>query len=224
MTVVCHPQPPRRPTWGVKRPPRRLSPRGGLAAQRLLQLIPPRPVLGRSGRRSCAWGWIERCAQRRELRRDEPIVDPLSASLTLDQAGFVQHAQVVRDGRLGQRHRLDEITVACLTTRLRSDERQQPQACRIGQRFEHPRELLSVVVHQRRLQQGLTAHGAEGVQLGRPHMASLASASTNVDEAGLASILTSIDISGRLGASTSINILWRGGSHDQHRVRQRSPA
>lgn len=77
------------------------------------------------------------------------VVDPSSASFAGDEAGLVQHFEVVADSRLTNRDGLGEITDARLAVSMSGDQGHQPEAGGLGERFQDRRELGGGVGGQR---------------------------------------------------------------------------
>ena len=74
-----------------------------------------------------------------------PVVDPDAALLAVEQAGLVQHLEVVADRRLRQVERVLQVADAGLAVGVRGDQGQQPQPDRVGERLEQRRDPLGLV-------------------------------------------------------------------------------
>ena len=82
----------------------------------------------------------EQRAQVGERVAADAVVDPDAALLAVEQAGLVQHLEVVADRRLGQVEGVVEVADARLAAVVGGDQREQPQPDRVGERLEQRRD------------------------------------------------------------------------------------
>ena len=116
----------------------------------------------------------------------DPVEDPDATLGALQQAGLVQHLEVVADRGLGQVEGVVEVADAGLAVRVRGHQGEQPQPHRVGERLEQRGRPLGALPAQRLLGQGRAAgDGLDGreLQQGLRHT----------------SILTDVDVRGNLG-------------------------
>jgi hypothetical protein len=108
-----------------------------------------------SRRRLDAGGPAERQRELRHRLGDEPVVHPGAAlARDLDEPGLAQHPQVVRDGRLRQAERPDEVADADVLGACQPvDDR---HAARIGERLETVGQRAGSRPFQRRRSRGAT--------------------------------------------------------------------
>jgi hypothetical protein len=86
----------------------------------------------------------------------DSIPHPCSSSISIDKAGFVEHFEVVADGRLRFADRFDEVARADLA--FGRNQRQDPEPHWIAEGGERRRELLGVAFFQRRVENGRATH------------------------------------------------------------------
>ena len=105
-----------------------------------------------------------------QCRRDEPVVDPGSAALAVDDPRFPQHLKVMADGRLGQLERRAQIADADLAALMGPDQGNQPQADRVPEGPEYLRQPGGSGLADRLTDQGRGAplQGSAPAHSGRP--------------------------------------------------------
>src|SRR4051812_7963296 len=117
---------------------------------------------------------------------DRPVVDPGPTSFAVDESGFAEDLQVVRDGRPGHVELWRDVADAHFVAGRR-DDREQPQPHRVGKRLERRRTLGRLL--------GVEHRGGDG---------SAATTRGGRGECRLlfrhGSILTSIESRGKVGA------------------------
>ena len=99
-----------------------------------------------------------------------PVVDPDAALLAVQQAAFVQHLEVVADGRLGQVERAGQVAHAGLAAGVGGDQGHQPEPDRVGERLEQRRDLLGLLCGQRPLRQRRAARHQVGLPGGQEEL------------------------------------------------------
>jgi len=92
----------------------------------------------------------QRVDDRRDRVRNHPVVDPPAATFPLEQAGVMEHFQVMTDCRLGQPERLDRLAGAHVSTP--SDQREQLQTSGIRQRSQLSGQGCGLVMGERRFE------------------------------------------------------------------------
>ncbi len=100
-------------------------------------------VSRRSGDRSpAADGSGQRAAEEVQRFRDDPVVGETPALLSADQSGIGEDLQVMTHRRLGKAHGSGEIAHARLATRMRADDAEQTESCRVRQHPQSRRQPL----------------------------------------------------------------------------------
>src|SRR6266567_243844 len=86
-----------------------------------------------------------------------PVIDPDAALVTIQQAAFMQHLQMMTDRRLRQVERVSQVADACFAARMRGHQGHQPQSYRVSQCLQQRRDLLGLRSGQRLAGQRLAA-------------------------------------------------------------------
>lgn len=149
---------------------------------------PPLPLTGRAHLLSSAVH-SQRVAQPLDLLRFDAVVGPASPLLTAQQARFVQHLEMVADCGLGQPEGPGELRLAHLAAGVIGDQAEDPETSRVGERTQRLRQLLGLLLIERREEQRRAAFGSppDGPDVGHPH------------------ILTQIDIPANISIAIDIN-------------------
>ena len=147
------------------------------------------PTSSAAARRRAQASRSDAAEQRRQVASAlgvDAVEDPDAALLAVEQAGLVQHLEVVADGRLGEVEGVVEVADAGLAVRVRGDQREQPQPDRVGERLEQRRDPL-----------GLARRSAARLVSGE-QQATVSTGVSSSQRLRHASILTDVDVCGNL--------------------------